>query len=246
MTERTRVVVFLVAAGGVGALLLWGLAGLPSFGDFGGGYTSYLLRHAVAERHATNVVMAVTFDYRGLDTMAEEFILFASVLGVALLLRQSASERRWPEDAERSDALRAAGLLAGPATVVVGLWLVAHGHLTPGGGFQGGVVLAAAAMLLYLAGGYRAYRRATPMQLLDAAESTGAGGFVAVGFAALGVGTAFLHNIVPYGRIGLLDSSGTIAVINSLVGLAVAGAFVVLFTEFLEELILEYGGEPSP
>ncbi len=240
MSPRGRQILFLVAAGGVGALLVWGLAGLPSFGQFDGVYADFLLRHAVMERHATNVVMAVTFDYRGLDTMGEEFILFAAVMGVALLLREASSEHGYPEDAERADAVHALGLFVVPVTVVLGLWLVAHGHLTPGGGFQGGVVLAAAAVLLYLAGGYRAYRAATPASLLDAAESTGAGGFVAVGLAGLALGSAFLHNVLPYGRIGFVDSSGTIAVIDSLVGLAVAAAFVLLFTEFLEELIAEY------
>ena len=48
--------------------------------------------------------------------------------------------------------------------------------------------------------------------------------------------------MIPYGRTGFVDSSGTIAVIDSLVGLAVAAAFVVLFTEFLEELIASYAG----
>jgi multicomponent Na+:H+ antiporter subunit B len=211
--------------------------GLPRFGTFSGPYTDYLLAHAVSLRRATNVVMAVAFDFRGFDTLGEEFILFTAVSGVALLLRESRrrAEYQRPTDAQPVEALAAVGLALSPAFVVLGLYLVAHGHLTPGGGFQGGVVLAAGALLVYLAGQYRGFRKATPEQLLDVAEGVGAGGYVAVGLSGLALGTTFLVNVLPYGRIGQLDSSGTIAVIDTMVGLEVAAAFVLLVTEFVEE-----------
>ena len=89
-------------------------------------------------------------------------ILFAAVIGVAILLRahrdeeeREALEFAFGRSAPRtSDAVRALAVgLVGP-TVVTGVYIVAHGHLTPGGGFQGGVVLATALLLVYLAGGY--------------------------------------------------------------------------------------------
>src|SRR3712207_8535195 len=58
------------------------------FRSYDGVYGLLLSHTAAVERHATNVVMAVTFDYRGFDTLGEEFILFAAVMGVALLLRE--------------------------------------------------------------------------------------------------------------------------------------------------------------
>jgi multicomponent Na+:H+ antiporter subunit B len=82
VTPRLRRRVFLAAAVVAGAFLLWGLTGLPDYGVYNGPYGDVLNRVAVAERKATNVVASVTFDYRGVDTMGEEYILFAAVLGV--------------------------------------------------------------------------------------------------------------------------------------------------------------------
>ena len=83
MTARARLSLFLVGGLGLGALLVWAMTGLEPFGGYPGPYGTILNRVAVTERHATDVVTAVVFDYRGLDTMGEELILFASVIGVA-------------------------------------------------------------------------------------------------------------------------------------------------------------------
>ncbi len=249
MSPPVRRVVFLTAVAGLGVLLGLAVLGLPRFGTFTGPYTEYLLAHAVALRHATNVVVAVTFDFRGFDTLGEEFILFSAVSGVALLLRESrqAAEYERPVDTQPVEALAAVGLVLSPVLVVVGIYVVAHGALTPGGGFQGGVVLAAAALVIYLCGQYRGFRAATPEKVLDVAESVGAAGYAVVGLAGLVLGGTYLYNFLPLGRTGYLDSSGTIAVINALVGLEVAAAFVLLVTEFAEEAsMIRSQREPGP
>jgi multicomponent Na+:H+ antiporter subunit B len=237
VSPRVRLAVFLAAAAGFGALLVWGVAGLPSFGDYRGPYGTVLNQVAVGERKATNVVAAVTWDYRGLDTLGEELILFTCAMGVALLLRETrdATIGR-PEDAVRGELVRAGGLLLSPLLVVLGLWVVAHGYITPGGGFQGGVVLAGAAVLLFLCASYRSFRRATPYELVDLAEGFSVAGFVGVGLGTLAAGGVFLENLLPLGTPGSLHSSGTIAIENDLVGLAVAAAFAIVFIEFLEEI----------
>jgi len=179
----------------------------------------------------------VTFDYRGLDTLGEEFLLFAAAVGVALLLREARDEELGrPEDAVDGEAIRATGLGAVGLTVVLGLYVVAHGPMTPGGGFQGGVVLAAAVALVYVAGSYRAFRRVSPTALLDLAKGAGAGGFVLVAIAGLAAGGSFLENVLPLGTPGTLASAGTIPLLNAATGLEVAAAFTLLFTEFVEEL----------
>jgi multicomponent Na+:H+ antiporter subunit B len=237
MSRGARLGLFAVSGAVLGALLLWGLTGLPAFGDFHGEYGRILNSVAGPERHVTNVVSAVVFDYRGFDTLGEEFILFASVMAVALLLREARDERERPRDEVRSDAVRAVGLaLVGPV-VVLGLYVVAHGYLTPGGGFQGGVVLAAGLLLLYAAGRYRSYRAASPQTLVDFAEGIGAGGYAAVGIAALVAGAAYLANVVDLGTKGTLAAAGTIPILNAASGLAVAAALILLFHEFLEEVM---------
>jgi multicomponent Na+:H+ antiporter subunit B len=235
-----------------GALLLWGLTGLPNYGVYPGPYGDVLNQVAVAERKATNVVAAVTFDYRGVDTMGEEYILFAAVIGVAVLLRAQRDEVEQPPDEDAADrrapgtsnAVRVLGLaLVGPV-VLFGLYMVAHGHLTPGGGFQGGVVLATGALLVFLSGEYVTLRKVRPAALIDLAESSGAGGYVTVGLLGLATGAAFLENVLPLGEPGALLSAGTIPLLNLVVGLEVAGGMVLLLSEFLEQtLVLRRPGE---
>jgi multicomponent Na+:H+ antiporter subunit B len=252
VTPALRRRVFLVAAAVAGLLLLWGLTGLPDYGIYVGPYGDVLNQVAVAERKATNVVAAVTFDYRGVDTMGEEYILFAAVVGVAILLRAQRDETENPpdEDAadrhapETSNAVRVIGLaLVGPV-VLFGLYLVVHGHLTPGGGFQGGVVLATAALLVYLSGEYVTLRRVSPELVTDLAESVGAASYVAVGLVGVAAGSAFLANVLPLGQPGDLLSAGIIPPINAAIGLEVAGGFMLLLSEFLEQtLVIRRPGE---
>ena len=132
MTRRTRILIFAAAGLGLGALLGWSHAGIPHFGDYRGPYGYILNRIVVPERHTTNVVGATVFDVRGFDTMGEEFILFAAVMGVVLLLRRT-SEPTEAEDAAEwvgSDALRVVATLMVGAAVLDGLWLVAFGYVT--------------------------------------------------------------------------------------------------------------------
>ena len=236
MTRSARLALFLVSAAGLGALLLWAAAGLPDFGHYHRPYGTILNIVAPDERHVSNVVASVVFDYRGVDTLGEEFILFGSAMGVALLLRQIREPEARRVDEVRSDALRLLGLTFVAALLVLGLSVVAHGYLTPGGGFQGGVVLAAAFALVYLAGEYRAYRRLTPAPVVDFVEGAGAGGYAAIGIVSLLLGTAYLHNFGPLGTGGTLAAGGSIPFLNAASALEVAAAFVLLFTEFLEEL----------
>jgi multicomponent Na+:H+ antiporter subunit B len=236
VSARLRGAIVLVAASGLAVFLVWGLRGLPSFGHYRGPYGTILNKVAVPERHATDVVTAVVFDYRGFDTLGEEFILFASVMAVALLLREARRSVDAEQRPPKTEAVRVLGAgLIGP-TVLVGLYVVAHGYVSPGGGFQGGAILAGALGLLFLAGEYRAFRAASPTKLVDLAESTGAGGYATIGIAALLFGSAYLENIIGRGSPGSLHSAGTIALLNLATGLEVAAAFVLLFTEFLEEL----------
>ena len=256
MRFQTQRRLFLVAMAGLAAFLVWGMAGLPRFGTFAGAYSQFLNAHAVAERAATNVVAAITFDYRGFDTMGEEFILFAAVVGVAILLRAQRDEEEGSpsEEAEgrhapaASNAVRALGLAMVGPIVVFGVYVVAHGHLSPGGGFQGGVVLATGALLVYLSGEYVTLRRVRPEPLIDAAESAGAGGYVAIGVLGLVMTGSFMENVLPLGRPGALLSAGPILPINTAVGLEVAAGFVLLLSEFLEQTLVlaPRGGGTAP
>jgi multicomponent Na+:H+ antiporter subunit B len=238
MSRRFRLGLFGVSAAGLAALLLWAVAGLPDFGHYAGPYGYVLNAAAPKERHVANVVAATVFDYRGFDTLGEEFILFSAAIGVALLLREVREERERPDHGVASEAVRLVGLAFVPTLFVIGLYVVAHGYLTPGGGFQGGVVLAGAVALVWVAGEYRAFRRLTPTPAVDLVKGSGAGGYVVIGLAAMLLGQAFLHNLGPLGTFGTLASGGSIVALNLASALEVSAAFVLIFTEFVEELVV--------
>jgi multicomponent Na+:H+ antiporter subunit B len=121
----------------------------------------------VPERHITDAVTAVNFDIRGFDTLGEEFILFTSVMGVLLLMRRQKDEPAGDHEDQASgrivspasDAVRVTALLLIAPTVLFGVYVVTHGQVTPGGGFQGGVILSTAPVLLYLCADYTRFRR---------------------------------------------------------------------------------------
>src|SRR5437868_14686553 len=250
MTRGARIVVFLVSALVLLLVYLYGARGLPPFGHYQGPYGDVLNQVAVYERHTTDVVTAVNFDYRAFDTLGEEFILFISVLGVLTLLRQQREESKNQDRAfaetdeqpgrdapEPSEALKVTTLaLVGPL-VVFGLYIVTHGQLTPGGGFQGGVALATAPLLVYLAGDYKTFKRIASHTLVEVGEAIGAFGYVVVGFLGMIAGGVFLQNVLPLGTTGNINSAGTIAVISAVVGLEVAGGFVLLIHAFMEQTL---------
>jgi multicomponent Na+:H+ antiporter subunit B len=240
VSARTRLPLFAVSLAGLAALLGYGVAGLPAFGDYHGPYGLVLNQVALGERHATNVVAAVVFDYRGFDTLGEELMLFAAVAATALILREAREEEaKEVVDAVRSEPVRLVGLAAVPVVVLLGLFVVAFGYLTPGGGFQGGTVVALGLLLVYLAAEHRAYRRLTPTAVVDVFEGGGAAAFVGLALGALAGGLAFQENFLRLGKIGALTSAGSIPLLNWATAIEVTAAFVLLFGEFLEEVMVE-------
>jgi multicomponent Na+:H+ antiporter subunit B len=247
VTPRQRRVIFLVAVAGLAAFFLWGLVGLPGFGNYPGPYGDIINKIAVAQTHATGVVSAVNFEYRGFDTVGEEFILFVAAVGVSTVLRHLRGEHQMsageeapgPSEPTPSDAVRQTALIFVGPVLVMGWFLASHAQTNPSGGFQGGVVLATAFILVYLAGQYLSFERLSPTALTDAIGAVGAGGFAAVGLAALLMGLPYLTNYLPLGtRPGAVSSSGTIALISFFVGLEVAAAFVLIVSELLEQTLL--------
>ena len=223
--------------------LAWTVTGLPAFGHYHHRYGAVAAREAVPLRRASNAVNVTAFDYRAVDTLGEEFLLFIAAVGVMILLRSLREEADLPEGGEGgerrgSDLTRWLGAaLVGPVAVL-GAYIVTHGQVSPGGGFQGGVILATALVLLFVGGQYLVMLRLRALSgWIEAADSAGAAGFALVGFAGLiGAGT-FLQNFLPKGGSGLL-TGGTIPLANLAVGLEVAGAVLVITSELLDQRLL--------
>ncbi len=144
-----------------------------------------------------------------------------------------------------SDLVRVVGTLMVAGAILVGLWLIAFGFVTPGGGFQGGVIVAGGALLLFLCSSYRAWEGIGNKAVLDPLESVGVGAYVIVGLAALVSGAPFLTNELGPGVPGTLWSGGSAALVNWATGLEVAAALLVLFSEFLEEYVVPLAREQA-
>ncbi len=182
MSSRARTIFFLVSAAGLAGIFAWGFRDLPPLGDYRGPYGYVVSGVAVYERHTTDVVNAINYDYRGFDTLEEEFILFASVLGVLLLFRPAGKDHGTKKGQDKSqkekvehalpvsDALRV-GMQAMAGTMIVfGVYVTAHGQLTPGGGFQGGVILASVPLVVYLSGNVKTFEQIVSSPLTKTAE----------------------------------------------------------------------------
>lgn len=243
MTVRLRRLAFIGAACAVLPPAVIALRHLPPFGHYPGPYGDIVNGLLPGARKITNMVTAVNFDVRAFDTLGEEFILLAAVTGTVVLLRgargeqQSAKPGRIPgrPTSPPSEAVALVARWFMPVIALFGAYVVLHATITPGGGFQGGVIIGSSVLLLYLGEGYRAWRKLMRAKLLEIAEGAGCATFVLAGFAGLLEGGGFLQNLLPLAAPGSLLSGGLIAVVNLAVGVAVSAGFALLFVEFLEE-----------
>lgn len=169
---------------------------------------------------AANIVTAIVVSYRGFDTLGEVAVLFAATAGVGSLL----TKKRLgiigiqPEKKNSTEVLQTAtGLLSG-LLVMFGIYIFMHGHLTPGGGFQGGVVIATAVLLSLLANPASHVAHG----LMTAVESLSGAAYVGLGLLGIFLAWGFLDpRALPLGHLGALLSAGSIPFIYSAIGLKV-------------------------
>ncbi len=242
---KFRLSLFAAGAIGIGLFYTAAFLCLPGPGRIQSLYGELINRQTVSQRHVTDAVTAVNFDYRGFDTIGEEYILFVSVMGTLVLLRQAQDKhgKELPDavapgrQVPASDAMRAWILLMIAPKLLWGIYIVTHGQLTPGGGFQGGVILATAPLIIYLGESFGVFKRITSFSLLEITEAVGAGGFVLIGMIAWLYGKEFLTNVLPLGKTGQINSGGTVPLISLSTGLEVTAGFVVLLYAFLQETL---------
>ena len=109
-----------------------------------------------------------------------------------------------------------------PFALIYVLYILLHGHLSPGGGFQGGVLMAGVVILLYLGHGFEATVDALSYHTLHKGEGVASVVYVALAMMGVAAGAQFCQNILyTHGAIGDLYSSGTIFWMNVTVGVKV-------------------------
>lgn len=114
-----------------------------------------------------------------------------------------------------------------------GIYIILFGHLTPGGGFAGGVILASSYVLLMLAFGGEFVKKDLPLSLVSKLDCLGAFAFILIAILGLVFGGAFFVNFLveKYGQPLHLLSAGTIPFSNIAIGLKVgASLFLVIYS----------------
>ncbi len=115
--------------------------------------------------------------------------------------------------------------------VLYGFYIIFHGHLTPGGGFAGGVVIALAFLNVMLAYGHETVTRWLNISFMHDLEPSAGALFLTMGILGIALGGGFLANVVHRGTLFNVFSSGNILVLNIIIGVKVAmGLFVVVWS----------------
>jgi multicomponent Na+:H+ antiporter subunit B len=229
MIRRLLVVLLLAGLGAVFAGLLAGY--MP---DSELNLTArYYAEHAAQDVGAANIVTAIIVTYRGLDTLGEVTVLFLTAAIVGLVLERGRGRAASPDrDLPPSGELLTTGTrLLVPLILLLGVYVFVNGHLTPGGGFQGGAVLASAMLLALLADPLKRFSH----RLIAAVESTAGLVFVGLGLLGIVLAGGFLDNrFLPIGTLGELFSAGAIPIIYSFVGLKVGAEFSSMLVNLSE------------
>lgn len=125
-----------------------------------------------------------------------------------------------------------------PLIMVYGIFIILHGHITPGGGFSGGAILGAGLILYGITFGEKASLKLFPHSLSKILESGGVLTYLLIGLIGLIVSGAFLTNldsIFNPGDPGSLISGGMIPLLMIAIGLKVGSTMMTLFTHLLED-----------
>lgn len=190
----------------------------------GVGYT-YASR-GMDETGSSNLVTAVIVAYRGLDTLGEVVVLFCASTAVILILTL------FPIGIKASEPSGIVSFTAKvlPAPILLfGIYFIAHSHISPGGGFPGGAIIASAFLLVMLGSS------SVPdsSSRFPAIESLAGLSFGLLGFWGVMVAGQFLNNtILGTGTPGELVSAGLIPIISIAIGAKVASELSGVFTAF--------------
>jgi len=183
------------------------------------GIAAHYAEKGAAEVGAANLVTAVVVTYRGFDTIGEVTILFLTASIISFFLKLS------KEDEDKvivhrgtSELLITASQILIPIIFLFGAYVFMNGHLTPGGGFQGGAIIASGVVLSILANPNREINH----NVIIWVESISGVLFVILGILGIFLAGGFLDNrFISLGEFGDLFSAGAIPIIYSLIGLKV-------------------------
>lgn len=219
-----------------GLALVYGTLDMPHFADPAAPVHRHVapryIQQTAAEIGVPNIVTAVLASYRGYDTLGEVVVIFTAGLGVLLLLGAAAPVAPRPEASMRRDTvLRVVAKALVPLILLFALYIQFHGDYGPGGGFQAGVVFAAAFILYAIVYGLDRAQRVVPAGVLRGLMAAGVLLYGGVGVVTLLQGGAFLDYDVLAAEARAGQHLG-ILLVEAGVGLCVASVMLTIFFGF--------------
>ncbi|MGF6786419.1 Na(+)/H(+) antiporter subunit B [Paraburkholderia sp. 35.1] len=210
-----------------------------------GGYTElqalrplawYYVVRGPLELGAPNIVTGILITFRGFDTLGEVAVLFMVAASVGVLLKEESNATSAAAADESAPARRPAGEIVHtgkqvllPMILTFGGYVIVNGHLSAGGGFQGGAIVASAVMLMLLA----RPRSTLNVALLSVVESLAGVIYVCIGILGLVLAGGFLDpRFLPRGEFGAFFSAGAIPLISTLLGVKVGAELSVVIDRF--------------
>jgi len=187
---------------------------------------AYYLKQSPETLQTANSITAIVVNFRGFDTLGEVTVLFLAATGLASILYRKEDDEEEKEaskkDVERvrlpsSSLVRTGAKILFPLILLLGIYVFVHGHLTPGGGFQGGAIIATGFLLMLIT--YKHFE--TNHNVMVWLESLAGLSFVAVGLYGLFVYGSFLQNTHSVGTLNDLISGGLIPLIYIFIGIKV-------------------------
>ncbi len=191
----------------------------------------YYAENTVSDTGSANIVSAIIVTYRGLDTLGEVTVLFLTAAIVGLVLKRGATAGEGKPVRPSGELLSTGSGLLLPLIMLLGVYVFVNGHLTPGGGFQGGAILASGTMLMLLTDPMKHFSH----RLIGLIESFSGLAFILTGVLGMLLAAGFLDNkLLSMGTLGDLISAGTIPLIYSLIGLKVGAEFSSMLVNLSE------------
>ena len=187
--------------------------------------------------HVPNSVTSLLAAYRGYDTMFETTVIFTAGVSLILLLRRPRREGYLQRAAPMNDQviLRVVTKLSIPFILLFGFYVITHGELGPGGGFQGGVVLATAFILYALVFGRPALYRILPPPVSDVLTGVGVLIYSGTGAACMLLGGKFLdYAFLNTASPGDGEALG-MTLVEYGVGITVSMVMLTIFNQLAEE-----------
>ena len=190
----------------LGIILLRGTVDFPDWGDPNSQASVHLsnqyIEQAYGKTHVPNLVSAILADYRNFDTMFETTVVFVAGTAIFLILRlplgglaqrrNSAVLPKKLPPLPRDPILEMACRVLFPPIQLFGLYVLTHGHYSPGGGFQAGVILGASFILLAIGFDLRATLSRIPEALFQPLSALGVAFYIGIGIVCLLLGGNFL------------------------------------------------------